>query len=242
MDQDVKPSKSFRNAHLALNSTSDREHQTARDTTTGSPEPMGGSGGWSLPERVTPDLWFPNPVVPVRKSGRFRFGGRAERITFDLVGLRQGQMPGVRSGAYRMVVDDDPLVLEVTADMLKDLVAKWYGGERHGRARAPFGKRNIDILVTDLNMPTASDHALWGREIDGRGWPVVRKPFLEQDLAHTRKETTGVLEAEPRAFGAELHDIPPRRGRSDGRMSLENLVLSRASIDLGTGSTGAFVI
>ena len=33
---------------------------------------------------------------------------------------------------------------------------------------------------------------LSGREIDGRGWPVVRKPFLEQDLAHTMKQTTGL--------------------------------------------------
>ena len=32
---------------------------------------------------------------------------------------------------------------------------------------------------------------LSGREIDGRGWPVVRKPFLEEDLAHTMKQTTG---------------------------------------------------
>jgi CheY-like chemotaxis protein len=33
---------------------------------------------------------------------------------------------------------------------------------------------------------------LSGREIDGRGWPVVRKPFLEEDLAHTMKQTTGL--------------------------------------------------
>jgi hypothetical protein len=33
---------------------------------------------------------------------------------------------------------------------------------------------------------------LSGREIDGRGWPVVRKPFPVQDLAHTMKQTTGL--------------------------------------------------
>jgi hypothetical protein len=32
---------------------------------------------------------------------------------------------------------------------------------------------------------------LSGREIDGRG-PVVRKPFLQQDLAHTMKQTIGL--------------------------------------------------
>ena len=28
--------------------------------------------------------------------------------------------------------------------------------------------------------------------IDGRGWPVVRKAVLEQDLAHAMKQTTGL--------------------------------------------------
>jgi CheY-like chemotaxis protein len=65
---------------------------------------------------------------------------------------------------------------------------------------------NIDILVTDLNMPGMDGYELAqraaatrpglqvimlsGREIDG--WPVVRKPFLQQDLAHTMKQTTGL--------------------------------------------------
>ena len=67
---------------------------------------------------------------------------------------------------------------------------------------------NIEILVTDLNMPGMDGYELVqraattrpglqvimlsGREIDGRGWPVVRKPFLEQDLAHIMKQTTGL--------------------------------------------------
>ena len=31
--------------------------------------------------------------------------------------------------------------------------------------------------------------------IDGRGWPVVRKAVLEQDLAHTMKQTTALCRA-----------------------------------------------
>lgn len=108
---------------------------------------------------------------------------------------------------------------------------------------------------------------LSGREIDGRGWPVVRKPFLEEDLAHTMKQTTGALlgaaaaraldgDGEPRAFGAELHNAAQhaaQRSRPvgstlraaavpDGRMCLENLGLrltkNRRSSNMGKGVMG----
>jgi hypothetical protein len=32
---------------------------------------------------------------------------------------------------------------------------------------------------------------LSGREIDGRGLPLIRKPFLEADLKHVTIQTTG---------------------------------------------------
>ena len=53
-----------------------------------------------------------------------------------------------------LVVDDDPLVLEVTADMLKDLgcdvVAAASGMDAIERL---LENPDIEILVTDLNMP-----------------------------------------------------------------------------------------
>jgi CheY-like chemotaxis protein len=108
-----------------------------------------------------------------------------------------------------LVVDDDPLVLKVTADMLKDLgcevVAPASGMDAVERL---LENADIEILITDLNMPGMDGYELAqrataarpglkvimlsGREIDGRGWPVVRKPFLEDDLAHTMKQTTGL--------------------------------------------------
>ena len=60
-----------------------------------------------------------------------------------------------------LVVDDDPLVLEVTADMLRDLGC--------GVVTAPSGmdaldrlseNANIEILVTDLNMPGMNGYEL----------------------------------------------------------------------------------
>ena len=108
-----------------------------------------------------------------------------------------------------LVVDDDPLVLEVTADMLKDLGCEVVTAASGMDALERLSENaNIEILVTDLNMPGMNGYELAqraaatrpglqvimlsGREIDGRGWPVVRKPFLEQDLAHTMKQTTGL--------------------------------------------------
>ena len=59
----------------------------------------------------------------------------------------------------------------------------------------------LKILITDINMPEMSgyemaEHArrarkdfgvivLSGRETDGHGFPMVRKPFVFEDLART---------------------------------------------------------
>ena len=51
---------------------------------------------------------------------------------------------------------------------------------------------NSSVRTPVLVRPGLQVIMLSGREIDGRGWPVVRKPFLEQDLAHTMKQTTGL--------------------------------------------------
>ena len=51
---------------------------------------------------------------------------------------------------------------------------------------------NSSVRTPVLVRPGLQVIMLSGREIDGRGWPVVRKPFLEQDLAHAMKQTTGL--------------------------------------------------
>jgi CheY-like chemotaxis protein len=68
--------------------------------------------------------------------------------------------------------------------------------------------RHIEVLITDLNMPgmdgyELADRAarlrpdvrillLSGREGDGHGLPILRKPFLEEDLARTMSQIIGL--------------------------------------------------
>jgi CheY-like chemotaxis protein len=63
------------------------------------------------------------------------------------------------------------------------------------------------VLITDINMPGMGGYELAeraklvrndlqvillsGRESDGRGLPLIRKPFLEADLKRVMIRTTG---------------------------------------------------
>jgi CheY-like chemotaxis protein len=108
-----------------------------------------------------------------------------------------------------LVVDDEPMVLDVTASMLEDLgcdvVTATNGAEALDTlARDP----HITILITDINMPRMSGYELAerarrsrpglrvillsGREAGGDGFPLIRKPFLQEDLKRTVQNTTGL--------------------------------------------------
>jgi CheY-like chemotaxis protein len=111
-------------------------------------------------------------------------------------------------GRRVLVVDDDALVLEVTAAMLNDLgceaVTALCGDEALERIERD---QSIEILITDINMPEMDGYELVdrarairsglkvimlsGREPDGHGHPFIRKPFLEQELLATMRDTTG---------------------------------------------------
>jgi len=76
-------------------------------------------------------------------------------MLWNLVGIAAGQIClEFELARTVLVVDDDPLVLEVTADMLKDLgcevVAAASGTDLIERL---LDNADIEILVTDLNMP-----------------------------------------------------------------------------------------
>ena len=109
---------------------------------------------------------------------------------------------------FVLVVDDDPSVLEVVADMLEDLGCNVITASSGADALGQL-KRNdqISILITDINMPGMDGHELAerakrirpelkvlqlsGRERRREGYPMIRKPFTEEELANTMERTTG---------------------------------------------------
>ncbi len=108
-------------------------------------------------------------------------------------------------GRRVLVVDDDALVLDLTASMLEELGCDVLQA-RSGRDA--LGKiaddQSIEVLITDINMPGLSGAELAqrargfreglrvillsGRESDSHGFPLIRKPFLRSDLQRVMGE------------------------------------------------------
>ena len=108
-----------------------------------------------------------------------------------------------------LVVDDDPAVLELLAEMLEELGCEVLTQQNAAEALTVLRKdRRIEILLTDINMPGIAGNELAeqamrlrpgvkpilvsGRETDGYGYPLLRKPFLQNDLVRVLRETTGL--------------------------------------------------
>ena len=108
-----------------------------------------------------------------------------------------------------LVDDDDPSVLEVIAGMLEDLGCDVVTAENGLDALDQLNRnQRIAILITDINMPGMDGHELAERaikispelqiiQLSGRerrrdGFPMIRKPFSEDDLANTMQRTTGL--------------------------------------------------
>jgi CheY-like chemotaxis protein len=109
-----------------------------------------------------------------------------------------------------LVVDDEPLVRDGTADLLTalgcEVITAGNGSEALGKLKA---EPRIGLMITDIHMPGLSGYELAevarrtrpglqvillsGRETDGRGFPLVRKPFTESDLTRAIAQTTGGL-------------------------------------------------
>jgi two-component system cell cycle response regulator CpdR len=108
-----------------------------------------------------------------------------------------------------LVVDDDANVLDVIASMLEDLGCEVVCAASGAEALATLASNEkISILITDINMPGMDGHELAERavrirpalkvlQLSGRerrrdAFPMIRKPFSEDELARVMQETTGV--------------------------------------------------
>ena len=108
-----------------------------------------------------------------------------------------------------LVVDDDPAVLELLAEMLQELGCEVITQQDASEALSVLrNDRRIEILLTDINMPGIAGYELAeqakrlrpgvkpilvsGRETDGYGYPLLRKPFLQNDLVRVMSETIGL--------------------------------------------------
>jgi len=110
-----------------------------------------------------------------------------------------------------LVVDDDPLILELIASMLEELgcdtVTARSGTDALGQLATD---RSIEMLFADINMPGLSGTELAerardfrpelrilllsGRESDAHGFPLLRKPCSESDLRRAMIDSTGLCD------------------------------------------------
>ena len=108
-----------------------------------------------------------------------------------------------------LVVDDEPLVLDLTASVLEELGCGVVAAHNAAEALEQLAANNrIEILLTDINMPGMGGYELAekakrvrkglqvillsGGETNSRGYPLVRKPFVQQDLVRVMERTTGL--------------------------------------------------
>jgi two-component system, cell cycle response regulator CpdR len=107
-----------------------------------------------------------------------------------------------------LVVDDDADVLDVLASMLEDLGCRVELAHSGAEALDMLARNgDVSILITDINMPGMDGHELAERarrvrptlkvlQLSGRerrrdGFPLLRKPFSEEELARVMQQTTG---------------------------------------------------
>ena len=108
-----------------------------------------------------------------------------------------------------LLVDDNPLVLDIAALMLEDIGCEVVTAAGGAEALEKLSTdERIEVLITDINMPDIDGYALAksatqkrkslkvivlsGRGSNGRGFPLIRKPFMRDDLKRTMAHYTGL--------------------------------------------------
>jgi two-component system, cell cycle response regulator CpdR len=108
-----------------------------------------------------------------------------------------------------LVVDDEPLILDLTSSMLEDLGCEVVTADCGTHALETLATNGrIEVLITDIQMPGMDGYELAakakcerpalqiivcsGRADPKNGLPLIRKPFTQQDLADMMSRTTGL--------------------------------------------------
>jgi CheY-like chemotaxis protein len=98
-----------------------------------------------------------------------------------------------------LIVDDEPLILDLTSAMLEDLGCEVLSAGNGNAALACLADDpRIDLMITDIQVPGMSGYELaakvrerWpevqivvtsGNDLGGKGYAVVRKPFSQPQL------------------------------------------------------------
>ena len=103
--------------------------------------------------------------------------------------------PAVRRVGRVLVVDDEPAILELLADMLAPAGHDVITAQSAAEALAHLDRGRIDCIVCDVRMP----------EIDGRGF-VERVARRDADLARRVVFTTGDV------FSDDIADFVSKHG------------------------------
>jgi two-component system cell cycle response regulator CpdR len=123
--------------------------------------------------------------------------------------FREGVRKELPLSRVVLVVDDEPLILAMTASMLEDLGCEVVTAGNAPKALAALSADpRVEILITDINMPGMDGYELVekakrlreglrvillsGREQNGSEFPLIRKPFSERDLKRTMAQHTGL--------------------------------------------------
>jgi two-component system, cell cycle response regulator CpdR len=112
-----------------------------------------------------------------------------------------------------LVVDDEPMALEVAAGMLEDLGCEVLTATSGNEALHRLD--GVSILISDINMPGLTGHELAerarrmhpglqvvlmsGQHREGYGLPLLSKPLREADLARVLEQTVPADAANPRS-------------------------------------------
>ena len=98
-----------------------------------------------------------------------------------------------------LIVDDEPLILDLTSSMLEDLGCEVLSADNGADALARLAEDpRVGLLITDVQMPGMSGYELaakarqrWpdlrivvmsGNDLGGKGYTLVRKPFSQPQL------------------------------------------------------------